>query len=351
MAIPKFVNYDKQYPYYNAYTEDGRKAYIEVNARDKAIRVFGISGKEVDPAKGYRNLFDRKPVMKILMEYATALGNDRRTRLWDYYLYIDSCAGAGLTDVLARSSFETFTREFSLKPSEVVKLTRKHNCDYDAMYAEAMAERYTKGGFGAAEIDFLADWRSYFCDETIQLIMGDLQICRQFMAWADAPYAKVIGKARMRDYFNDYSRITVRLEQAPICGDFWVSYLETKKAEARQKEAVFREAQTKRNLVYEHDVFCVVVPTSKQECEDEGEKLHNCLGGFEWSNYLSSGRRQVVFIRRKSEPKKAYIACDINAETGEIIQYLTYCNNNVKEDDAREFYREYQEYLRQIYQG
>lgn len=78
--------------------------------------------------------------------------------------------------------------------------------------------------------------------------------------------------------------------------------------------------------------------------------MHNCLSEHEWRNYLVNGARKVVFIRRKNAPKKSYIACDIDSESGTIIQYLTYCNGRVSECDAMNFYKEYQAYLKNIWE-
>lgn len=125
------------------------------------------------------------------------------------------------------------------------------------------------------------------------------------------------------------------------------------KKELEQKEAeakLFAEKQTKYDLHYENEYFTVVVPTSWEECANEGSALHNCLGGYEWENYLKNGNRGVVFIRKKDCPDKPYIACDFPWETRNIYQFLTYYNNDVDDNKALAFKSAFQTFLHNLQQ-
>jgi hypothetical protein len=149
----------------------------------------------------------------------------------------------------------------------------------------------------------------------------------------------------------DYIRYCENLEWDIEAGDFRKNYLKAKATyEARRDEMeskVFAANQTKYNLFFEDDEYITVIPTTRSECIEEGTALNNCVGGLEWSSYLSCGRRRIVFIRRKSDPKKSYVACDMS-NGGTIIQYLTKNNNRPIEETAKLFKEKYQRYLNSL---
>lgn len=128
-------------------------------------------------------------------------------------------------------------------------------------------------------------------------------------------------------------------------------HIAKKEAELKEEEAkLFMKRQTEYDLHYENEYFTVVVPTSWEECADEGSALHNCLGGYEWENYLRNGNRGVVFIRKKDCPDKPYIACDFNWDTKWISQFLTYYNDDVTDGKALAFKSAFQTYLYNLQQ-
>lgn len=112
--------------------------------------------------------------------------------------------------------------------------------------------------------------------------------------------------------------------------------------------AIFKENQTSIELNFENEDFKVVVPTTYKELVAEGDALKNCLGHYEYNNYIKNGRRRIAFIRRKDNPDKAYIACDIDVYDNMIMQYLAFGNDNVRDSKALDFQREYQEYLSKL---
>ena len=131
-------------------------------------------------------------------------------------------------------------------------------------------------------------------------------------------------------------------------GDFFRQYINAKRAYRINKDTLINKGiainQQKRlkALSFENETFMVVVPMTKEELRTEGELQHNCVGGY--GDRIAEGNRNVVFIRRKADPTKAYITCDIYTD-GTINQYLTKYNQGVSADDAKEFYRAYQEHL------
>lgn len=108
---------------------------------------------------------------------------------------------------------------------------------------------------------------------------------------------------------------------------------------------IFKANQTSLNLNFENKDFIVKVPTTYDELLAEGSALKNCLAHFEFNNYIKNGRRRIAFVRRKSDPDKACIACDIDVYANSIEQFLAYGNSYDVGKDGEAFKKAYQQYL------
>lgn len=152
----------------------------------------------------------------------------------------------------------------------------------------------------------------------------------------------------LRLCISNFIKYTTALEIPMEKGDFFRQYINAKRAYRINEDALINKSiainQQKRleALSFENETFMVVVPMTKEELRTEGELQHNCVGDY--GRRIAEGTGYVVFIRRKSDPTKAYITCDIYTD-GTINQYLTKYNQDVSADDAKEFYRAYQEHL------
>jgi hypothetical protein len=151
----------------------------------------------------------------------------------------------------------------------------------------------------------------------------------------------------MRDHLRDLWSWCNMMDKPMEKSDFYRQYINTKRIYEQRKnellDAGIRKNQLARKaLAFEDDTFEIIIPTTNAELVAEGEKQHNCVGGY--GQRVAEGNRYVVFIRRKSDPTKAYITCDIYTD-GTINQYLTKYNYGVSADDARAFYRAYQQHL------
>lgn len=128
--------------------------------------------------------------------------------------------------------------------------------------------------------------------------------------------------------------------------DIYASIVAKQKSEELvEVNKIIKYNQTSIPLTFEDDKFIVKVPTTYEELLAEGTALRNCLGHYEYNNYVKNGRRRIVFIREKSNPDKSFIACDIDVYENEIMQYLKYGNNDVHNQDALNFREKYQTYL------
>ena len=152
----------------------------------------------------------------------------------------------------------------------------------------------------------------------------------------------------LRQYIKDFIKYTTVLEIPMEKGDFFRQYINAQRAYRINENALINKSialnQQKRltALTFEDDTFMVVVPMTKEELRAEGELQHNCVGGY--GDRIANGSRNVVFIRRKSNPTAPYITCDIYNDSI-INQYLTKYNSGTVAEDALAFKRAYQHHL------
>ena len=135
----------------------------------------------------------------------------------------------------------------------------------------------------------------------------------------------------------------------PQKSDFYRQYLDVKRTYIANKKQydmaalANNYAEKKNALLFEDDTFKVIIPTTTEEFQAEGDAQHNCV----YSMYLEKcikNTTHVVFIRRKDAPNKSYITCEVD-KRGNIVQYLGQYNNWVSEPDAVDFKKHYMEWL------
>jgi hypothetical protein len=130
--------------------------------------------------------------------------------------------------------------------------------------------------------------------------------------------------------------------------DFFRQYINARRAYiakadeiANRKMAEYQEYR-RNALTFETDTHIVIIPTSVEELRNEGKAQGNCVGGY--GSAVGNKERNVVFIRRKSDPNRAYITCDITRR-GTINQYLAHHNTFVRDTQDLEFEALYQAHL------
>lgn len=342
MAIT-FVRMEKHYPDYIGYMENGKSARIHIDDNNE-ITIYGVSGQPVKPSGQYSSAFSRFPVTHALCKMLMCEDN----QYWkDYYTYADSCLSLNLIPIYHILAINYF--ELGITPSMLVKITQKHK--YEDIEMEVCNAICNKMNLTEEEkvifIRYIKNGNSVYRE----LYFSSKKFRNLVVKMMTSSCMRVIGEYEMFSYILQYIKNLKIADMEIETGDFWTNYI---KAEATvnailkaQENAVFMQNQTSKPLAYENDTFSVIVPTTRQELIEEGKALNNCLGGIEWDNFLKDGKRYVVFIRRKDNIEHPYIACDFNLD-GIIIQFLTYNNTLVHDDDALIFKKEYQKYLRKI---
>lgn len=154
-------------------------------------------------------------------------------------------------------------------------------------------------------------------------------------------------KRKLRDFFDRAKWLEYQPTKDDVLKQMVVvnKNYELRKTEIDNKRLA--ENQTRVNLNFENDEFIIIVPTTKEEFEFEGNSQHNCV----FTSYLNSvinDRTNVVFVRKKSDIEHSYITCEVT-KRGRINQYLGKCNSWVTEASAVEFEKQYQAYLNTIF--
>lgn len=82
---------------------------------------------------------------------------------------------------------------------------------------------------------------------------------------------------------------------------------------------------------------CIVLPKSEKDLVTEGQRQHNCVGGY--ANYILNGSTIVLFIRKKNDKETNYITCDFvyraSTQSWVLSQYLEASNRSSDEYDMR----------------
>ena len=140
-----------------------------------------------------------------------------------------------------------------------------------------------------------------------------------------------------------YIAMTKALKKEPIWKNLFLQIGYTAREYALQECELNKEYQLSAPLFFEDDDFITIIPTNRKEFQQEADEQHNCVYSMYYEK-VCKRLTHIIFVRRKNEPKKSYITCEVD-NNGNIIQYLERFNKEVKDVDARFFKRAYQQYL------
>lgn len=93
----------------------------------------------------------------------------------------------------------------------------------------------------------------------------------------------------------------------------------------------------------------IVIPKSVQEIIDEGKRLDHCVGGY--AERHARGKLTILFLRTADKPDVPYYTMEVSNE-GRIVQCRGYKNNganNPKPQEIRDFEKDYQKYLDELF--
>jgi hypothetical protein len=151
--------------------------------------------------------------------------------------------------------------------------------------------------------------------------------------------------------FRNFFNWCAEIEHKPTKDDFFKQYIMVKKnymankAQFDNRKIVSHLAKHSHIWEFETDDFCIVVPQTTEDFKREGDSQQNCV----YTMYLQKvveGNTNVVFVRRKSEPEKSFITCEVD-NGGNIRQYYYKGNRYVDNGTAEyDFYEQFRQYIR-----
>lgn len=104
-----------------------------------------------------------------------------------------------------------------------------------------------------------------------------------------------------------------------------------KKMEICEKDKVLKQMLPELREIYEieDDNFVMILPTCKEDFNREGRENHNCVGGSYYDKMLK-GNCVIMFLRRKTEPEKAF--CTVEMNGSRVVQCRSIRNGTAPED-------------------
>ena len=135
----------------------------------------------------------------------------------------------------------------------------------------------------------------------------------------------------LRDYYEHCEMLDLKYDKDFFRGVALANRMyQTHKQEIDNRKIA--NQMNKHNYDFENDNFTIVVPQTTKDFLDEATHQNNCVYNI-YMNKVAKGDTNVVFIRKKSNPSKSYITCEIT-NRGYIQQYLLANNNRVRKDTA-----------------
>ena len=290
----------------------------------------------------YRNII--KSHQRILNDaILTAQGRELALHRWE------CLASLGLyTDDVHLLSLETF--DFPALKKDLVQYL-KDTCAH--CFSEEAYEEYT---FTKANPDYAhltGEYKEYA--DAIHRRKMYYHIPREWVASAllrlqleDAHYIRSVGS--LCDILDTYYRDCQRMGQEPvITKNFMITiahtfhvydtYLNTYKAE------LLRQYNDIPELYYENDTYIMRPLLTKEEFHEEAEAQHNCVERL-YLEKVVNGFTHVVVIRRKDNPSKSLITCEITNKF-RIQQYYARYNSTPNRPEMM-FRNELEAYLKNI---
>jgi len=154
-------------------------------------------------------------------------------------------------------------------------------------------------------------------------------------------YNLTVRIQQMCNYANELGWTLEKSDYFRQCINLYRAHQQTKDEQANRLMNEYQEFH-RNALTFETETHIVIIPTTVEELRNEGNAQGNCVGGY--GSSIAEKRLNVVFVRRKSNPNKSYITCDID-RCGHINQYLASCNNSVSNEEDLAFKELFQSHL------
>lgn len=292
-----------------------------------------------------------KPKMNELEQFASLFSTADRLESIGYHMKNGDDVKTQVLDFVQKH-FKGFVRYLRENPNGSMAAYKLAN--EKAIWAKEVG--ITEGGhFTQYMIDMLWRRRDQFTTEQIPLVVYYISrglydffsIEEQSDRWGNNGY-----ECRMFEKLFEYFDLCEKLNVQPEKEDFFRSFINLRRTYVTHKKVLDMEA-LKQNyakrpaLAYENDEFIVVIPQTRDDFLAEANAQQNCVYSYYLQKVIEN-RTYVVFVRRKSDPKKSFVTCEVS-KNGNIQQYLGYGNAYVTDDAAKNFKKDYQAHLKNLW--
>ena len=167
---------------------------------------------------------------------------------------------------------------------------------------------------------------AYYLSRGVYMFFNDNPICTY--------------RSNISNMFEGFFEMCEAIGYEPTKDDFFKQYIMVKKVYLANKKKYDSEKiqrhykKHSRIWDFETDDLFIYVPTCSDDFKDEGEQQSNCV----YTMYLEKvlrGDTNVIFIRKKDNPNKSYITCEVQ-NNGWINQYYYAHNRYVPTSDIEE---------------
>lgn len=97
-------------------------------------------------------------------------------------------------------------------------------------------------------------------------------------------------------------------------------------------------------LYYEDETYIIRPILTREGFHEEGESQHNCVERL-YMEKVYKGQTHVVTVRKKTNPNKSYITCEVTND-GSIWQYLLACNSSPRDTADIALKKTYAEHIK-----
>lgn len=97
------------------------------------------------------------------------------------------------------------------------------------------------------------------------------------------------------------------------------------------------------SLSFESGDYQIVIPEEPKDLIREGNEMFHCVG--QYIDKVANGKTLIVFVRKKANPNKCYITCEVSPKSGKIGQYFLAHDCHISKREDIDFKKEYQDHL------
>lgn len=262
------------------------------------------------------------------------LNNERNFKLAKKYLSKNMTEQTTVNDILCNSNSMYIDLKSLFEKGWIDEVIGYQKMNHSAIYGNEFTDTYEE----------LFDSYKYTIEHLYSKGLTEKEITAYYRIMYFQGCSMFVGSNTVIQYLEALKL----LKQSIPTGNFIMNYRKVMSEYNdyinKEAEKIFAENQNVFDLHYTHNNISVLVPQTRKELAYYGNVFHNCLNGYEWENYLKTGKRKVVIILKDNEPQ---VCCDMDNFLN-IRQYYAPYNHCVKDEELKEFRTLYENHLASV---